>query len=365
MREKGGELMRGRTRGAVAVATVVVLTVGGGGVAFADDLSPKDIYERAAPSTVHVIGTYGGGTGVVYDADKGLIVTNAHVVQGEPSLRVAVEDRAPVPARLLGIDPCEDLAVLTFSHAQPDLKEAKFGDSKDVAFADNVTALGYPASIEAQGAQKPVFTTGAVQNPDVKDSAPDATLPRYPSTIQHSATINPGNSGGPLLNGKAEVVGINTLSLQGGGTQGQFYAISSDHVRPLLDQLAAGDRKNDPGWQLVDLKNPNLADYFAEEDAAKVAQTQKALKDVDGMMVVYTMTNSPAYKAKLGTGDVITAMKDTSVASLAEVCDVLQSAAPGETVPVDGVYSPVNADGKEMKSGEGWSTDLVIGKDKQ
>ncbi|MDK9495012.1 MULTISPECIES: S1C family serine protease [Streptomyces] len=356
--------MRGRTRGVVAVATMVVLTAGSGGVAFAGDLTPKDIYERAAPSTVHVIGTYGSGTGVIYDADKGLIVTNAHVVQGEPSLRVAVEDRAPVAARMLGIDPCEDLAVLTFSHPQPNLKEAKFGDSKEVSFADNVTALGYPDSIEAQGAQKPVFTTGAVQNPDVRDSAPDATMPRYPSTIQHSATINPGNSGGPLLNGKAEVIGINTLSLQGGGMQGQFYAISSDHVRPLLDQLAAGDVKNDLGWKLVDLKNPNLADFFVEEAAPKVAQTQKALKDVDGMMVVYALTNSPAAKAKLGSGDVITDMKDTPVASLAEVCDVLQSAAPGETVPVEGVYSPINADGKEMKSGETWTTDLVVGKAK-
>lgn len=358
--------MRGRrTGGAVAMATMVVLTVGSGGVALADDLSPKEIYERAAPATVHVMGTYGSGTGVIYDAAKGLIVTNAHVVQGEPSLRVAVEERPPVAARLLGIDPCEDLAVLTFSHPQPDLNEAKFGDSKKVSFADNVTALGYPESIEAQGSQKPVFTTGAVQNPDVRDSAPDASTPRYPSTIQHSATINPGNSGGPLLNNRAEVIGINTLSLQGGGVQGQFYAISSDHLRPLLDQLAAGDVKNDPGWQLVDLKNPNLADYFAEEDAAKVAQTQKALKDVDGMMVLYTLTNSPAAKANLGTGDVITGMKDTPVTSLAEVCDVLQSAAPGETLPVAGVYSPINADGKDMKSGESWSTDLVVDKGKR
>lgn len=357
--------MKRRTRGAVALATMVALTAGSGGVAFAGDLPPKDIYERAAPSTVHVIGTYGSGSGVIYDADKGLIVTNAHVVQGEPSLRVAVEDRSPVAARLLGIDPCEDLAVLTFSHPQPDLKEAKFGDSKEIGFADNVTALGYPDSIEAQGAQKPVFTTGAVQNPDVRDSAPDPTLPRYPSTIQHSATINPGNSGGPLLNGRAEVIGVNTLSLTGGGMQGQFYAISSNHLRPLLDQLAGGDVKNDLGWQLVDLKNPALADYFAEEDAAKVAQTQKALKDVDGMMVLYTLTNSPAAKAKLGSGDVITTMKDTPVTSLAEVCDVLQSAAPGESVPVGGVYSPINADGEKMKSGETWTTDLVIDKGKQ
>ncbi|MEU8434678.1 trypsin-like peptidase domain-containing protein [Streptomyces sp. NPDC029216] len=341
---------------------MVVLATGSGGVAFADDLSAKEIYERAAPATVHIIGTLGSGTGFIYDAAKGLIVTNAHVVLDEPSLRVGVEDRAPVAARLLGIDPCEDLAVLTFSNPQPDLKALKFADSKKVSFADNVTALGYPESIEAQGSQKPVFTTGAVQNPDVKDSAPDPNMPRYPETIQHSATINPGNSGGPLLNGQAEVVGINTLSLTGGGVQGQYYAISSDHVRPLLDQLAAGDVKNDPGWELVSLQDPELADYFAKEDAPKVAATQKQFKDQDGMVVTYARTNSPAAKAKLEPGDVITGLKDTAVTSYADVCDVLQSAAPGETVPVTGAYSPITANGKDIKAGEAWTTDLVVAK---
>ncbi|MFF2191616.1 S1C family serine protease [Streptomyces sp. NPDC058157] len=356
--------MRGRARNAVAVATMVVLGTGSAGVAFADDLSPKEIYARAAPATVHIIGTMGSGTGFVYDAEKGLIVTNAHVVLDEPSLRVGVGDRAPVAARLLGIDPCEDVAVLTFSNPQPDLKALKFADSKKVSFADNVTALGYPASIEAQGSQTPVFTTGAVQNPDVKDSTPDPDLPRYPETIQHSATINPGNSGGPLLNGRAEVVGINTLSLTGGGVQGQYYAISSDHVRPLLDQLAAGDVKNDPGWQLVSLRNPDLADYFPEEDAPKVEATQKQFKGQDGMVVTYSRTNSPADKAKLEPGDVITGLKDTTVASYADVCDVLQSAAPGETLPVTGVYSPITANGKDIKAGEEWTTDLVVAKAK-
>ncbi|MFF4367706.1 S1C family serine protease [Streptomyces sp. NPDC001594] len=360
--------MKGRAGTTVAIATMAVLATSSHGMVFADDLSPKQIYERAAPATVKITGPKGSGSGIIYDAAKGLIVTNAHVVQGEPSLRVKVEDRAPVSARVLGIDPCEDLAVLAFSSPQPDLKELKFGKSKDVAFADNVTALGYPATFEEQGtSQKPVFTTGAVQNPDVKDAAPDPSLPRYPSTLQHSATVNPGNSGGPLLNGKAEVVGINTLGNGSAGVEGQFYAISSDHARPLIDTLAAGEKRNDPGWELSYLHDPALPDSFVAEDAPAVEKIQKRFPDVEGMIVTEVTTNSAAQKAKLQQLDVITEMKDNPVASYADVCDVLQSASPGETLPLTGIYTEDFTDetGKKIKAGDTWNTDLVVGKGRQ
>ncbi|GAA0313668.1 hypothetical protein GCM10010302_60930 [Streptomyces polychromogenes] len=363
--------MRGRRTGnALAIATAVVLGTGagfaaGGGVAFADDLSPKEIYERAAPATVKISGPKGDGSGIIYDAQKGLIVTNAHVVQGEPSLRVTVEDRAPAAARVLGIDPCEDLAVLEFSSPQPDLKQLKFGKSADVGVADTVTSLGYPATFEKEGtSQKPVFTTGAVQNPDVKDAVPDPSLPRYPATLQHSATVNPGNSGGPLLNGKGQVVGINTLGNGNAGVEGQFYAISSDHVRPLLDTLASGEKRNDPGWELAYLHDPTLPDTFTAEDAPTIEKIQKQFKDVEGMLVTDVHRNSPAEKAKLQQLDVITDVKGSPAASFADVCDVLQSASPGETVPLSGIYTQSFTDeaGKPVKAGEAWDANIVLDK---
>ncbi|MEU9148519.1 S1C family serine protease [Streptomyces sp. NPDC048349] len=330
-------------------------------VAQADDPSPKEVYEKAAPATVHVLGKYGTGTGFVYDADEGLIVTNAHVIQGEAALKVVIGDQPPTPVRVLGTDPCEDLAVLQLTSPQEDLKELEFGKSGDVATADTVMALGYPASLgDTDATQNVAFTSGAVQTPQV-GSTPLTSLPNYPSLIQHSATVNPGNSGGPLLNAKGEVVGINTLGYAEEGVSGQFYAISSDHAEPKLAGLAAGDTKNDPGWWLLDMSDPTLPGTFEEigapDDKAFTAfQKQK----IDGVIALSVDPQSPAAKANLGAGDVLTAVKGEPVTSVADVCDVLQSTSANEKLPVDGVYSGT-LDSTGGKAGEAWTTEVVLG----
>ncbi|MER5727541.1 S1C family serine protease [Streptomyces sp. NPDC002138] len=355
--------MKAQSSGVLVVA-IAVLGALAGPSASADGIDPRKIYERAAPATVLVTGKYSEGSGFVYDAGKGLIATAAHVVQGEPSLKVSVGDRPPAPARVVGIDPCEDLAVLQFTTAVPsDLKALEFDKSASVQTADTVIALGYPAALGDTTTQKVVYTAGSVQNPNVVNAEPSSSLPRYPATIQHSATVNPGNSGGPLLNGDGKVVGINALAATG-DTQGQFYAISSDHARPLLDTLAAGVTKNDPGWSLVGLDDPDLSSYFTDaKDQAEAAKDQKKLMadGVTGVFVLETRTNSPAAKALLGTGDVVTSMKDTPVKSVGDVCDTLESSTGGEHVPLEGVYS-LNADGTKTKFGEAWSADLVLDK---
>ncbi|MFI8822268.1 S1C family serine protease [Streptomyces sp. NPDC053431] len=355
--------MNARARSAVVGAAALVLGLTAGGTTYADDFDPKEIYERSAPGTVHVLGRTGSGTGFVYDADRGLIATAAHVVQGEASLKAVVGDRPAAPVRVVGIDPCEDLAVLTFTSPQSDLKAVEFGDSKDMQAADEVVALGYPASLGSQGeTQKPAFTSGSVQNPSVNDAEPSPSLPRYPSTIQHSATINPGNSGGPLFNTDNKVVGINVLSVTG-DTQGQFYSISSDHARPILDTLAGGQVKNDPGWRLKAVDDPTVIDEFGPDDQAEVEARQKRLVagNATGVLVVGVTSNSPAAKADLQLMDLMTAMKDSPVNSVGEVCDVLQSAGPGETVPLEGMYT-FDDPQENVKFGDGWTTNLVLNK---
>ncbi len=337
----------------------MVLAVWGTAVAHADDPSPKEIYEKAAPGTVHVIGSNGSGTGFIYDSEKGLTVTNAHVVQGEAALKAVVENRQPAPVRVVGIDPCEDLAVLKFASPQKDLKELEFGDSGKVETADAVTALGYPESVEGgSSTQNAAFTSGAVQSRAVS-ADPFPSLPRYPALIQHSATLNPGNSGGPLLNSEGKVVGLNVLGYA--GAEGQFYAIASDHAEPKLAALAAGEKKNDPGWLLLDLTDPILPSVFEEIDSPEDAAAFKDFQSrgIEGVMALYVRADSPAAKAKLSGGDVITTVRDEPVKSMAQICDILQSTAAGETLTLTGVYSGVlGSVGGQVA--EEWTTELKL-----
>ncbi|MFG3495971.1 S1C family serine protease [Streptomyces sp. NPDC047928] len=354
--------MGARQRSVVASATATLLFLSGtaaAGAMPADD--PSEVFENAAPGTVSVIGEgdVALGSGFVYDSEEGRVLTNAHVIEGQAALKVRIGEKEPVPVRVLGSDPCEDLAVVEFTSPQENLKELEFGDSDKVEAADTVTAIGYPASFENPAAQKPVFTSGSVQSPDVA-AEPDPSLPRYPSTIQHSATVNPGNSGGPLLDSEGKVVGIN--SLVNPEAQGQYYAISANHARPLLDGLAEGDKKNDPGWAISAVEDPFLSEYFSDPEDQKIisgAQERLIKEKVTGLFIRETATNSPAYEAGLGLGDVITHVKDAPVASVGDLCDVLQSSAPGEKIPIDGILT-VNAEVEEATFGDPWTTELEL-----
>jgi S1-C subfamily serine protease len=328
----------------------------------AGDPSPQELFEKASPATVHILGEASSGTGFVYDADEGLILTNAHVVDGQSVLKAVIDGAEPAPLRVLGSDPCEDLAVVKLNTPPEDLKELEFGDSDDVKAADTVTAIGYPQSFQDDpGSKKPVFTSGAVQSPDVAADPDPYALPHYPATIQHSATLNPGNSGGPLLDTEGKVVGINTLG--NSEAQGQYYSITSDHAQRFLKGLAAGDMKNSPGWAVDSLEDPALSQYFPDpQDQQNVADAQEQLvqQEVQGLFVLNTASNSPAEQAKLFGGDVITAIKDTPVTSVSDMCDVLQSSSAGEKVRIEGVYAFDDPEQPGDQFGEAWQTDLVL-----
>ncbi|MFI6008990.1 S1C family serine protease [Streptomyces sp. NPDC051243] len=326
----------------------------------ADD--PKEIFERVAPATVQVLAGEAFGSGVIYDADNGLIVTNAHVVTGQSALKVRIEDKEPVPVRLMGSDPCEDLAVLKLQTQQEDLEEVEFGDSGELEQGDEVTAIGYPVGAGDVAREKAVLTTGVVQSPDV--AVTDlASQPELPSTVQHSAALNDGNSGGPLLDSEGKLVGINTFSIS--GTQGQYNAISSDHAEPLLQGLADGKSKNDPGWgDLLAISDESFELYFPEEDQDDALAMKQELQDqgIEGLYVSSVASNSPASEAKLETGDVITHLKDTAVGTDQQACDVLQSAAPGEKITVDGVFTfeGTDSEGNPVSPGSAWQVNMTL-----
>ncbi len=361
----------------VLAAAVLVLAACGGGGDDGEETTPttvrtltsKEVFDIGAPSTVALRAKQGeadvGGTGVIYDAARGLILTNAHVVNGTAALKARVGDQAEVPARVLGVAPCEDVAVVQFATVPPGLKAITLGTSAGVQNQDEVTALGFPASFADPAAQRLVSTSGTVQSPDVA-AEPDPSLPRYPRTIQHSATINPGNSGGPLLNNRAELIGINTLANTGTErqqVQGQFYAISIDHIKPMLPDLAAGKSQADPGWDLAPFSQVPLSQVFeltgygtAEEGA--LADRILAENDIDGLFVFGANPGSSAEKANIEGGDLIERINRVPVTSVKEVCDVLQSASPGQTLEVEGRW--LTSGGGEHDFGDQWTTKLTL-----
>jgi S1-C subfamily serine protease len=330
-------------------------------------LTSKQVFDIAKPSTVQVHSKRGQadvfGSGVIFDAAKGFVLTNAHVVNGAGALKLTANDQPETPARIVATAPCEDIAVVAFTNVPPGLKAITLGSSASVQNQDDVLSLGYPASIAETSGEKVVSTSGTVQSPNVAGD-PDPSLPHFASTIQHSATVNPGNSGGPLLNDRGEVIGINTLSSAGSRkVENQSYAISIDHIKPLLADLTAGKSQPDPGWNLAPFSEVPLSDVFERTgygtaDEGRRADELLAANHIDGMFVFGVNPGSPAEKAEIEGGDLVERINGVPVTSVKEVCDVLQSASPGQTLGVEGRW--LTSGGGQHNFGDRWTTKVVL-----
>jgi S1-C subfamily serine protease len=342
-----------KTRGIlIATAAAGVLSLGAVGCGGDDEpeaLEPQEVISQSSPGTVEIYGKYGdeptGGSGFIYDTGPPVrVLTNSHVVEGLSSIEVKVGDQLPtVPARVVAQAPCDDVAVLELTQPPADVTALAMGDSAGIESGAQVTALGYPANFQRYKQQTVSSTQGSVSNPDLVGNEISEDLPQYPALIQHTAALNPGNSGGPLVDEFGEVVGINTLSRAGRGAQGQYYSVAIDNVENLLSQLEAGTDVAYVGWAVapLELVPPELriADYIVSYDVpANLAKqfVQFDEREYKGLYVLGTDSGSPADK-KVFPGDLITDVDGTSVETVSEVCKILQSRSPGDTIRVNGV----------------------------
>ena len=327
------ELKRTRymTVAALGVALLAVLGVAGF-LIFGGGATVQDAVATVEPSTVLVVPErdgqpFGNGSGWVYDARRGLIVTNAHVVNDGETFKVGVGDQL-VPATVVADAPCEDLAVLKVAQTAG-LKSIQLGSQEALALGDTVVAVGYPQS--ASATSNLTSTAGVVSVVKTTYSEEALDIPAYPNVVQTDAAINPGNSGGPLVDLDGKLVGVNsagrTTSQTGRTIQGQAFAIGVDRVKKVVPTLAAGRSLQ---WIGADFRYPSEQELV-----------QQGLPS--GIYLDGAVAGSPAAKAGLG-GDsmLLTAVNGRPTANtLAGWCSATTGMRSGQTVKLDVI--PVGA----------------------
>jgi 2-alkenal reductase len=194
----------------------------------------------------------GIGSGFFIDTD-GRIVTNNHVVQDADQLSITLQDKTNIPAKLVGRDPDNDLAVIqvdpeaTDSDGRPirdRIKPVTLGDSDQVIIGETAVAIGSPLGLQQ------TVTEGIIsarRNPGEESQVPGNTLDLLGGAIQTDAAINPGNSGGPLFNAAGQVIGVNSAILsQSGGNEGVGFSIPINVVKRVAPQLIQNSRYRHP-----------------------------------------------------------------------------------------------------------------------
>jgi len=245
------------------------------------------------------------GSGFVVTSD-GYIVTNNHVIDKASSITVTLDDGTQVPAKLVGADPKNDLAVLKVKPTKP-LATVAWGDSDTLRVGDQVLAIGNPFGIGT------TVTAGIVSA-----RGRDLNSGPYDDFIQIDAPINRGNSGGPLVDAEGRVVGINTaIYSPNGGSVGVGFAIPSDQAQKVVAELMK-DGSIQHGFIGVEIQ-PVTADIA---DAIGFHQAE-------GALVAGVNGGTPAAKAGLKAGDVITAFGGSPVKSPRDLSRMVADLAPG------------------------------------
>lgn len=250
----------------------------------------------------------GTGSGFVIDA-QGLILTNAHVIEGADRVLVTLKDGRELPGEVLGEDPLTDIAVIRVE--AEDLPSVTLGDAEQLRPGEWAIAIGNPLGLDNTVTAGIISATG---RSSTQIRVPDKRV----SFIQTDAAINPGNSGGPLLNERGEVIGVNTAII--GGAQGLGFAIPINTAQEIANELIAKGRVDHPyiGIQMRTL-TPALRDILNEEAPANIQISVN-----EGVVILGIQRNSPAAKAGLRPGDVIQRLAGQPIQDAATVQEIVQ-----------------------------------------
>src|SRR5210317_302643 len=249
------------------------------------------------------------GSGFIID-EKGLVVTNNHVIQGAEDIIVRVNGDQEYKAKVIGADPLSDIAVLQLE-TDENFIPVQFGDSDKARIGDWVIAIGNPFGLG-----------GTVTSGIISARNRSIGLSRYEDYIQTDASINSGNSGGPLFDMNGDVIGINTAILGKGGSIGIGFSIPSNDAKRVVNQLIEfGETKR--GWLGVRIQ------VVSEE----IAEVEK-LDEPRGALVASVAENSPSDKAGIKAGDIILEFNNTKIKEMKELPIIVAQTEVGKTVDV-------------------------------
>ena len=265
-------------------------------------LAPEAEYKRRGTSL---------GSGVILSAD-GLMLTNRHVVKDANRIQVELADGKRLAIRVVGFDPETDLAVLRADAR--DLPTIPIGEPKDLRIGDVVLAIGNPFGVGQTVTLGIVSATGRT----------DLGLSGVENFIQTDAAINPGNSGGALIDSLGALIGINTaIYSESGVSEGVGFAIPADLAQGVARQVLASGKVT-RGWLGLAGRsvNPSLAATFG-------------LRTQSGVLISSTAEGSPAERAGLRPGDVITRIGDRPVTDTQHLFDLITGAGPKAPVVLE------------------------------
>ncbi|KAM3102743.1 HhoA/HhoB/HtrA family serine endopeptidase [Phormidesmis sp. 146-12] len=260
----------------------------------------------------------GQGSGFLIDK-SGVILTNSHVINGADKVTVTLKDGRVFEGKVRGFDEVTDLAVVKIDGTN--LPIAPLGDSDAIDVGEWAIAVGNPLGLDN------TVTLGIVST--LKRSSAQVGIPdKRLDFIQTDAAINPGNSGGPLLNDRGEVIGINTAIRA--DAMGIGFAIPINKVKSIKDQLARGEKIPHPylGVQMTTL-TPEIAQQNNSDPNSPFT-----VPELNGVIVVRVLPNTPAAIAGIRRGDVVTQIDGVKVASAEQLQTIVENSRLGQTLKV-------------------------------
>lgn len=260
----------------------------------------------------------GMGSGVIFysDDERIAIATNNHVVDGASSIYVTFEDGANVPAKVVGTKSESDLAVITVSWDDlksagvKDVSVASFGDSDSLEVGDSVIAIGNAMGMGLSA------TDGMISMTEQTITVEGNEL----TVLQTSAAINGGNSGGPLVNSEGKVIGINTAKYNSSMAEGMGYAIPSNVIAPIVQDLLENGTQPKP--------------YIGIKGTSITTENADLYKLPVGALIMEVTEGGPAEAAGIMVGDIITSFNGNTVMDMDSLVKVVGETKVGDTVDV-------------------------------